>query len=413
MQVPAGCRVSSSTLYPADPGLGTGNAVYLASTATVPREVREASCASVCGLGSVRSVSVYERDDAPPARVLEIKEPAVGLDAVVVIDHELFAKSAGGTRMVRDVTTDEVARLARAMTWKLAVCGVPYAGAKAGIRFDGGDRAAVLDAYLERVGEWRDFFLTGPDMGTQPEDFLRLEADAGSTPMWARTHEGMGMDDLAVGHGIKGAAEVALERLGRSFEGAGMAIEGFGKAGAGTALACARAGARVVAVSTIEGALVDLAGLDVQELLTLRARHGDAFVHHGPASAQPREALFTVECDVLVPGARPDVIRTESVNELRCSAVVPIANVPYAPGATDALGARGILALPDFVTNAGGIHLYEAPECQQDPERCLHAVERLLHETTQRVLDAAEAEGVTPTEAALGIAREFLRVHRR
>ena len=353
-------------------------------------------------------MSVLHRDDAPPARVMAITEPSVGLDAVVVIDHELFATSAGGTRMVPDVTADEVARLARAMTWKLAVCGVPYAGAKAGIRFSDGDRAAVLGAYLECVRDWQDFFLTGPDMGTQPEDFLALEPDGSPTPIWARTHEGMGMDDLAVGHGIKAAAQVALERLDRPFEDASMSIEGFGKAGAGAARTCARAGARMVAVSTIEGALVDPAGLDVDELLELRSRHGDAFVHHGPVPARPREVLFAIECDVLVPGARPYVIGPESADELRCAAVVPVANIPYAPGATDALAARGILALPDFVTNAGGIHLYEAPECREDPSRCLAAIERLVGETTRRVLAAATAEDVTPTEAALRIARTFL-----
>ncbi len=357
-------------------------------------------------------MSVLERDDAPPARVIEIADPAVGLDAVVVIDHELFETSAGGTRMVPDVTADEVARLARAMTWKLAVCGVPYAGAKAGIRFDGGDRAAVLGAFLEHVREWRDFFLTGPDMGTHPEDFLVLEPDGRALPVWARTHEGMGMDDLAVGYGIKGAAAVALEQLGRSFEGASMAVEGFGKAGAGTAWACARSGARVIGVSTIEGALVDPAGLDVDELLALRALHGDAFVHHGPVPVRPREALFAVECDVLVPGARPHVIAPESVTELGCAAVIPAANVPYAPGATDVLAASGILALPDFVTNAGGIHLYEAPECREDPARCLAEVERLVAATTRRVLAAADADRVTPTQAALEIARSFLRTAR-
>jgi glutamate dehydrogenase (NAD(P)+) len=357
-------------------------------------------------------VSVLERDDAPPARVIEVVEPGVGLDAVVVIDHELFPTSAGGTRMVPDVTADEVARLARAMTWKLAVCGVPYAGAKAGIRFAGGDREAVLGAFIDRVRDWQDFFLTGPDMGTHPDDFLALEPESSPTPIWAREHEGMGMDDLAVGYGIRGAAAVALERLGLSFEGASIAIEGFGKAGAGTARACAGAGARVVAVSTIDGALVDPAGLDVDELLALRERHGDAFVNHGPGPAQPRRALFAVECDVLVPGARPHVLAPESATELRCAAVVPAANVPYAPGATDALAARGILALPDFVTNAGGIHLYEAPECREDPARCLAAVERLVGEATGRVLAAADAGRVTPTEAALGIAREYLRAQR-
>jgi glutamate dehydrogenase (NAD(P)+) len=357
-------------------------------------------------------MSVLERDDAPPARVIEIADPAVGLDAVVVIDHELFETSAGGTRMVPDVTADEVARLARAMTWKLAVCGVPYAGAKAGIRFADGDRAAVLGAFLERVREWRDFFLTGPDMGTHPEDFLVLEPAGRALPVWARTHEGMGMDDLAVGYGIKGAAAVALEQLGRSFEGASMAVEGFGKAGAGTAWACARSGARVIGVSTIEGALVDPAGLDVEELLALRARYGDALVHHGPVPVRPREALFAVECDVLVPGARPHVIAPESATELGCAAVIPAANVPYAPGATDVLAARGVLALPDFVTNAGGIHLYEAPECREDPARCLAEVERLVAATTRRVLAAADADRVTPTQAALEIARSFLRTAR-
>jgi glutamate dehydrogenase (NAD(P)+) len=356
-------------------------------------------------------MSVLERDDAPPARVLEIKEPSVGLDAVVVIDHDLFPMSAGGTRMVRDVTTDEVIRLARAMTWKFAVCEVPYAGAKAGVRFDGGDRAAVLGAYLERVAELRDFFLTGPDMGTNPEDFIPLEPESPALPMWAREHEGMGMDDLAVGHGIKGAAEAALEQVGYSFAGARVAIEGFGKAGAGTARACAAAGARIVAVSTIEGALVDPDGVDVAELLALRAEYGDSFVHHGDGPAEPREALFGAECDVLVPGARPDVIRAG--DSLRCAAVIPIANIPYAPGATDDLHGRGILALPDFVTNAGGVHLYEAPECREDPAACLAAVERLVGEATRRVLAAAEADGVTPTEAALRVARDFLRAHRR
>jgi glutamate dehydrogenase (NAD(P)+) len=220
------------------------------------------------------------------------------------------------------------------------------------------------------------------------------------------------LDDLAVGHGIKAAAAVALERLDRPFEGASMAIEGFGKAGAGTARACARSGARVIAISTIEGALVDPAGLDVDELLELRARFGDELVHHGAVPAHPREALFAVECDVLVPGARPHVITPESLGKLRCGAVVPAANVPYAPGATDGLAARGILALPDFVTNAGGIHLYEAPECREDPARCLAAVERLIAETTRRVLDAADADGVTPTRAALELARAFLMAAR-
>ena len=90
-------------------------------------------------------------------------------------------------------------------------------------------------------------------------------------------------------------------------------------------------------------------------------------------------------------------------------ALDPDGEIMVTSGATEALAAGGILALPDFVTNAGGIHLYEAPECREDPARCLDAVERLVAETTRRVLTAADADRVTPTQAALEIARAFLR----
>jgi glutamate dehydrogenase (NAD(P)+) len=235
-------------------------------------------------------------------RRIELRDEAAGLDALIVIDHDLFPVSAGGTRMLPDVDAREVARLARAMTWKFAVCGVRYAGAKAGIRFEGGDRDAVLAAYRRALTPFRDVFLTGPDMGTRPSDFVTPDLVA-DLPLWARSHEGLGMDDLATGHGVKAAAGAALDHLGRGLEGATVAIEGFGKVGAGTARACARAGARVVAISTVHGLVTDPAGLDVEQLLELRGRFGDRLVENAAREARPREELFGLEVDVLVPGA--------------------------------------------------------------------------------------------------------------
>ena len=84
-------------------------------------------------------------------RVLELRDEAAGLDAVVVIDHDLFPVSAGGTRMLPDVDVDEVARLARAMTWKFAACRVSYAGAKAGIRMQGAEVFKVAVNTLSRL----------------------------------------------------------------------------------------------------------------------------------------------------------------------------------------------------------------------------------------------------------------------
>src|SRR6059058_4147337 len=125
-------------------------------------------------------------------RVIDLTDDRSGLEAFVVIDHELFPVSVGGTRMLPDVDLQEVARLARAMTWKFAACRVPYAGAKAGLRFAGGDRAALLDVYKRALEPYGEFFLTGPDMGTFAADFLAGDEDP--FPLWAKTYEGLGMD---------------------------------------------------------------------------------------------------------------------------------------------------------------------------------------------------------------------------
>ena len=338
-------------------------------------------------------------------RVIELRADDLPAEAFVVIDHELFPIAAGGTRMLPDVDRAEVARLARAMTWKFAMCGMPLAGAKAGIRFGGGDRAGVLAAYKSALEPYRDVFLTGPDMGTDPADFLD-EGDA--VPLWARSHEGLGMDDLATGHGVKAAAAAALSRFGRGLDGAAVAIEGFGKVGAGTARACARAGARIVGVSTVHGALVDLGGLDVDRLFALRAQHGDRFVEHGRRPALPREALFDLECDVLVPGARPDAITRDVAERIRCAVVAPTANVPYGPGAVEVLHRRGVVAVPDFVSNSGGVHLYVSVDPDDEPEHALGKIETVVRDAVLGVLERSEALAVAPHEAALRQAREYL-----
>jgi len=324
----------------------------------------------------------------------------------VVVDHDQFPMAAGGTRMLPDVNVDEVARLARAMTWKFAAWRIPYAGAKAGVRFAGGARDDVIAAYRRALEPYSDVFLTGPDMGTSAADFT--DGLEGPPPLWAQTYEGVDMDDLATGHGVKAAAEAALVHGGRALAGAAIAIEGFGKVGAGMALACARAGARIVGVSTVDGLLADPAGLDVDALFALREQFGDALVAHGSAPVRPREELFDLECDVLVPGARPNSITRDVAARLRCAVVAPGANVPFGPGAVEELHRRGIVAVPDFIANAGGIHLYESIGEGASPPEALAQIETLIREAVARTLVAADGAGVTPLAAAFRAGREFL-----
>ena len=161
-------------------------------------------------------------------------------------------------------------------------------------------------------------------------------------------------------------------------------------------------------VSTVHGLLADPDGLDVDELLALREVHGDRLVEHGPRPACPRDALFELECDVLVPGARPDSITPAVAARVRCAVVAPGANVPYAPGAVELLHRRGILAVPDFLSNSGGVHLYDTVAPDEEPAAALVAIEEAVRRPVAGALRTSEALAMTPTAVAWRNAREYL-----
>ena len=128
----------------------------------------------------------------------------------------------------------------------------------------------------------------------------------------------------------------------------------------------------------------------------------------GRHPSAPREELFDLECDVLVPGARPDSITRDVAARLRCAVVAPGANVPYGPGAVEELHRRGVVAVPDFIANAGGIDLYTRIGDGTSPPEALVQIEALIREAVARTLAAADGNGVTPLAAAFLAGREFL-----
>jgi glutamate dehydrogenase (NAD(P)+) len=157
----------------------------------------------------------------------------------------------------------------------------------------------------------------------------------------------------------------------------------------------------------VDGLLVDPDGLGVEELLALRARHGDRFVQHHRRSVHPREQLFELDCDVLVPGARPDSITADVAQRVRCAVVAPGANVSYGSGAVEVLHERGILAVPDFVSNSGGVLLYDTIRQDEEPTAALAAIEATIRDAVVGVLVAADAHGITPSAAAFREARDY------
>jgi glutamate dehydrogenase (NAD(P)+) len=163
-----------------------------------------------------------------------------------------------------------------------------------------------------------------------------------------------------------------------------------------------------VGVSTVDGLLADPNGLDVEELLALRQRHGDRFVAHGPRSVRAREALFELDCDVLVPGARPESITRNVAGRVRCAVVAPGANIPYSPGTVEVLHRRGILAVPDFLSNSGAVYLYDIVSPDAEAQATLAAIEAAVGKAVAKALTTSDELGITPSAAALRDARDQL-----
>jgi glutamate dehydrogenase (NAD(P)+) len=354
-------------------------------------------------------------------------EPAAGRDhdgpevielssvpGFVVFDLPGALHSAGGTRLAPDVSVAEVALLARAMTYKFAALGARMGGAKAGVRGDPADRAgkAVLMArFCAEIAPLADAgrLLTGPDMGTAEEDFAPLRENQAAPAAISAVVDGVPFEDLLTGYGVAAAAEAALAaRWGGGWDGRSVSIEGFGKVGGGVAREVTRRGGRVVAVSTVAGCLADSAGLDVDRLLALRQAHGDACVlQYGRPAAGPPSELFTeVEADVVVPGTRPGVISGWTAARLPAGVrvIAPAANAPYTARGADVLRRRGIVALPDFVCNAGAVIGYRSGD-GATPEEVLASVNASI---TGLIRDALRHPG-GPLAGACERAGAFLR----
>lgn len=362
-------------------------------------------------------------DELGPSGVLHVHDPDTGMHGVVVIDTTVMGVTGGGTRMMPDVTSDEIFGLARAMTYKMATLDLPVGGAKAGICADPGlageERAALLRSFGRRVQPLLASGLTlGADIGTDAGDVDRIYAGAGRrsgyTGLSSEEIDGEPLENHATGYGVIIAAEAACGIAGLELASASVAIEGFGKVGSGAARYLAGRGGRLTAVSTIRGTVYDPAGLDVERLLALRRRHGDDLVEHcDGAERLPREALYGLPVDVLIPGARPYVIDADNAAGVQASVISSIANIPITDAAEQTLADNGVLVVPDFISNAGGVVVAVLDQLGGSVDDVFRALERVIAPLTRQTLEDARRAGVTPRSLAVARAREKVLAARR
>jgi glutamate dehydrogenase (NAD(P)+) len=278
--------------------------------------------------------------------------------------------SKGGIRYHPDVTLDEVRALAMWMTWKCALMGIPFGGAKGGVicnpkRLSAGELERMTRRYtseiINEIGPERD--IPAPDVGTD----ARVMAWIFDTFSMNKGHSVLGVvtgkpvqiggslgREEATARGALYCIREALRKKEISLRGATVAVQGFGNVGSYLARFLAEDGAKVIAISDSSGGLCNADGIDVSAALAHKGETGSLAGLRG-ADAISNEELLLLDCDVLAPCALEQVIHAGNADKIRATIVCEGANGPTTPTADEILEDSGVLVLPDILANAGGV----------------------------------------------------------
>lgn len=337
--------------------------------------------------------------------------PCAGVEAVVVIDNVALGPAIGGVRMRPGVTAGEVARLARAMTEKNALAGLPHGGGKAGISAPGlgpSDHERVMRAFARAIAPFNDY-IPGPDMGTSETSMAYVHDEIGRAIGLPTVLGGIPLDELgATGFGLAVCADVLHEAKLVELGGARVVVQGFGAVGWHAARLLAERGAAIIAASDIQGALWNPGGLDVAALRAHQQSVGMLAGFSGGAPV-PRDDILSLDCEILVLAAQPDVVTTDNAGKISAKVILEGANIPVTAQAEVQLADRGVLCIPDVVANAGGVICGAAEYRGAGHAEAFAEIEEKIRATTAELLDRIRQGTLTPRTAARQMAHERLR----
>ena len=351
-------------------------------------------------------------DDLGPAKIIHVHEPGIGLKAVLVIDNVVIGPAIGGVRMAPDVSTEECFRLARAMTYKNAAADLRHGGGKVVLygdpRMPRPDKERLVRGLACALRDIRDYIF-GPDMGTDETCMAWVRDEIGRAVGLPRELGGIPLDQIgATGWGVAHAGEVAAAACGFELAGARVAIQGYGAVGRHSAHFLAQKGAVVVAAADSTGTLWDPHGIDLAALDVLKAEGRSVLDYPGGQKGGP-DAVIDVECDIWIPAARPDVVHEDNVRRLRTRLVLQGANIPFTRAAEEYLHRKGVLCVPDFIANAGGVICGAVEYAGGSQAAAVAAIAEKVRENTRAVIKTASAQSILPREAAIALATARIR----
>jgi glutamate dehydrogenase (NAD(P)+) len=331
----------------------------------------------------------------------------------------------GGIRFAPDVTLDEIRALASWMTWKCAVVGIPFGGAKGGVICD---PPVLSDGELERItrrytAEIIDFLgperdVPAPDVNTNDRvmawimDTYSMHVRHTTTACVTGKPIDLGGSKgrtEATGRGCTIVALKALAKMGLEPATTRAVIQGFGNVGGMAARLMARAGFKIICIIEYDGAIHNPHGLDIAALMEHRKETGSIRDFPGGENMDKREALF-LPCEVLLPAATENVITSANADRLRCRILCEGANGPTTPLADEILRDKKIFVIPDILANAGGVTVsyFEWVQDRQgffwNEDLVNTRLEEIMVASFDAVVSYAEKHGVNNRTAAYMLA---------
>lgn len=351
-------------------------------------------------------------DQFGPAKITYIHEPAVGLKGILVVDNTSMGPSIGGLRIAPDVSVDECFRLARAMTFKNAAAELPHGGGKMVIfgdpKMPKPQKNLIVRAAAAALRE-QEAYIFGPDMGTNEECMAWVRDENGRSVGLPREFGGIPLDEIgATGWGLLHAVEVAMRNQDFDLHKARVVIQGFGSVGKHAASFLAGQGATVIAANDSRGTIYNAKGLDINALFKLK-NAGRSVIDFSDGEHLDIDAIIDIECDIWIPAARPDVINENNVDRLNTRLVVEGANIPITHGAEKKLHERGIVCVPDFIANAGGVICAAMEYHGTTQSAAMQTIAEKVTRNTETVLQMAQEQNILPREAAMQLATERVK----
>jgi glutamate dehydrogenase (NAD(P)+) len=287
------------------------------------------------------------------------------------VQHSIARGPAkGGIRFAPDVSLDEVRALAAWMTWKCAVVNIPFGGGKGGVicepsLLSEGELERITRRYTaeicEFIGPERD--VPAPDVNTNDQTMAwimdtysmhkRHTVTAVVTGKPLELGGSLGRPE-ATGRGCMFVTNEALKRFGLTPESTRVVIQGFGNVGGMAARLMSRAGFKIVCIAEWDGAVFNRKGLDIAGLAKFRHDTG-SIIGFPEAEAIDKEEALLIDCDVLIPAARENVITSANAARIRAKILCEGANGPTTYVADSILAEKKVFVIPDILANAGGV----------------------------------------------------------